>query len=124
MNELEKAAEKREIEICQYATKDCLSTNDCHRCQWGVPSLDLRCSNNASFKLGAQWQARQSPWISVEDRLPDVGVKVFTKTKNGNYILTSMYIPADCKGNVLGPKEWRGSGAFKGSITHWMPIPE
>lgn len=94
---------------------------------WGMQDnngYSVKDTFKTGFTQGARWQAKQSPWISVEDRLPDVGVKVFTKTKNGNYILTSMYIPADCKGNVLGPKEWRGSGAFKGSITHWMPIPE
>jgi len=24
-----------------------------------------------SFKAGAQWQSKQSPWISVEERLPE-----------------------------------------------------
>lgn len=71
MTELEKAAEAREVKACPYSTSDCLNTNYCHRCQWGVPSLNLRCSNNASFKAGAEWQSKQSPWISVEERLPD-----------------------------------------------------
>ena len=29
------------------------------------------------FKSGAEWQAKQSPWISVEERLPEEGQKVF-----------------------------------------------
>lgn len=77
-----------------------------------------------AFEAGSEWQAKQSPWISVEERLPDVGISVFVRTTNKKYDLTSMYIPTDCKGNILGPKEWHGSGSFKDSITHWMPIPE
>lgn len=30
-----------------------------------------------AFKKGAEWQAKQSPWISVEGRLPEEGQKVF-----------------------------------------------
>ena len=30
-----------------------------------------------AFKKGADWQARQSPWISVEEQLPKEGQKVF-----------------------------------------------
>ena len=28
------------------------------------------------FKAGAEWQAKQSPWISVEERLPNKGQRV------------------------------------------------
>lgn len=28
------------------------------------------------FKEGAKWQAKQSPWISIEERLPDKGQRV------------------------------------------------
>lgn len=87
-------------------------------------NIDVDSARMVAFKRGAEWQAKQSPWISVEERLPDVGISVFVRTTNKKYVLTSMYIPTDCKGNILGPKEWHGSGAFKGSITHWMPIPE
>ena len=75
------------------------------------------------FIAGVEWQAKQSPWISVKDRLPDFGINVFVRTTNKKYGLTSMYIPKDCQGNILGDKEWHGSGVFKGSITHWMYIP-
>lgn len=30
-----------------------------------------------AFKAGAEWQAKQSPWISVEEQLPEEGQKVF-----------------------------------------------
>lgn len=65
-----------------------------------------------------------SSWISVEKRLPPVGTKVLVKTKNGNCLVSSMYVPTDCKGTVLGEKQWKGSGMLKDSIVKWRPIPE
>ncbi len=32
------------------------------------------------FKDGAEWQSKQSPWISVNERLPEEGQKVFVLT--------------------------------------------
>ena len=61
-------------------------------------------------------------WIKVDDRLPKVDEYVLCATKNGKYMINSMYIPKDCYGKVLGPKEWRGSSSVKDSITYWMPI--
>lgn len=65
-----------------------------------------------------------SSWISVERRLPPVGTKVLVKTKNGNYLVSGMYIPTDCKGTVLGEKQWKGSGTLKDNIVKWRPMPE
>lgn len=32
------------------------------------------------FKAGAKWQSKQLPWISVKERLPEEGQKVFVLT--------------------------------------------
>lgn len=61
-------------------------------------------------------------WNKVTDRLPEIGEYVLCATKGGKYIINSMYIPKDCYGNVLGPKEWHGSGNVVNSITHWISI--
>lgn len=61
-------------------------------------------------------------WIKVTDRLPEKDEYVLCATKNGKYVLNSMYEPKDCYGKVLGSKEWRGNTNIKESITHWMPI--
>ena len=61
-------------------------------------------------------------WIKVEDRLPEVDVNVLALTSKGKFIITSMYIPKDCKGKVLGEAEWHGSSTVTASITHWMYI--
>lgn len=34
------------------------------------------------FRKGAEWQAEQSPWISVKDKLPEPGQEVFLYDKD------------------------------------------
>lgn len=65
---------------------------------------------------------KSSDWIKVSDRLPDVDVNVIVLTSRNKVMVTSMYIPKDCRGKVLGAAEWRGSHTVSASITHWMPI--
>ena len=67
------------------------------------------------FKAGAEWQAKQSPWISVEERLPEKNTVVLTRGAYGFLI---------CQLSSLG--EWEtGANVNKErlGITHWMPIP-
>lgn len=78
------------------------------------------------FGSGAEWADShpKNPWISVKEQLPNVSQEVIVLTKNGKCVVSSMYIPKDCKGNILGSKEWKGSKTFKDSIVLWMTIPE
>lgn len=67
------------------------------------------------FKADAGWQAKQSPWISVEERLPENNTVVLTRGAYGFLI---------CQLSSLG--EWEtGANVNKErlGITHWMPIP-
>jgi hypothetical protein len=69
----------------------------------------------SGFKSGAEWQAKQSPWISVEERLPENNTVVLTRGAYGFLI---------CQLSSLG--EWEtGANVNKErlGITHWMPIP-
>lgn len=72
-----------------------------------------------SFKAGVEFSQHMIP---IEQELPDVNIDVLVQTKNGKYIISSMYIPKDCHGNILGEKEWKGSHSFKQSIISWRPI--
>ena len=65
---------------------------------------------------------KSSDWINVKDGLPDVDTMVLVYTSNEKCGISSMYIPKDCYGKVLGEKEWHGCGAMKNAITHWQPI--
>lgn len=40
------------------------------------------------FKDGAEWQSKQSPWISVKERLPEEGQRILV----GFYITINMLI--------------------------------
>jgi hypothetical protein len=68
-----------------------------------------------NFIQGAEWQAEQSPWISVKERLPESNITVFTKGAYGYLI---------CFLSNLG--EWETGANINEErlgITHWMPIP-
>ena len=38
--------------------------------------LNVRATAKRSFIAGAEWYAKQSPWISIEEQLPDKGQRV------------------------------------------------
>ena len=71
---------------------------------------------------------KKSPWISVNEKLPEeslinpsawsVTYKVFVLTSNGNASISQRRWNSN-----TNRWEWNGSGSFKDSITHWMPIP-
>jgi hypothetical protein len=66
------------------------------------------------FRSGTLWQSSQpinSGWVSVEDRLPDIGKYVLVVIDKGN--ITTWYV-----GNT---EHWINSDY---PVTHWMPLPE
>lgn len=76
---------------------------------------DLAKFGEINFVQGAEWQSKQSPWISVEDRLPEANTIVLTKGAYGFLI---------CYLSTLG--EWETGANVNEErlgITHWMPIP-
>lgn len=75
------------------------------------------------FKDGAEWQSKQSPWISVNERLPEPNKEVLLYDKNSIRHYVIGWLRRD-KGYNEGM--WRLSNGWvedKG-ITHWMPIDE
>ena len=73
-----------------------------------------------NFIQGAEWQAKQSPWISVKDRLPELGDPVLIRLKDGTVRLA--YLDTD---NDIATYFWNYNyGTISGwDVTHWMPIP-
>ena len=68
-----------------------------------------------SFISGAEWQSKQSPWISVKERLPENNTVVLTRGAYGFLI---------CQLSTLG--EWETGANVNEErlgITHWMSIP-
>jgi len=84
---------------------------------------DLAKFGEMNFVQGAKWQARQSPWISVKERLPEPNKEVLLYDKNSIRHYVIGWLRRD-KGYNEGM--WRLSNGWvedKG-ITHWMPIDE
>lgn len=73
-----------------------------------------------NFIQGAEWQAKQSPWISVKNRLPEIGDPVLIRLKDGTVRLA--YLDTD---NDIATYFWNYNyGTISGwDVTHWMPIP-
>jgi hypothetical protein len=67
----------------------------------------------------AGYQAAAKQWISVKDRLPEVGVNVLLIVADGGFVTSGWLSPQlqvfECAyGRVYWPEQ----------ITHWMPLPE
>lgn len=79
---------------------------------------DLESHIKVAFKTGYEWQAKQSPWISVEERLPDdiPGVPlivILEDGKNGYYNVryTDNHEFVTMDGRLLR------------NVAYWQPIP-
>ena len=72
-----------------------------------------------AFKAGAEWQAKQSPWISVKERLPENQDIVLVRGEFGGK--ATAYLHGKDSGFIV-----YGEDAYKvfGEVTHWMPIPD
>ena len=73
-------------------------------------------SINANFRAGAEWadENPKSPWISVEDKLPDDGVLVIVAYR---WILGEILYSTDTFHIDYGWEDFE-------DIIAWMPIPE
>ena len=72
------------------------------------------------FKAGAKWQSKQSPWISVKERLPKHNIEVIICHEREFYIGKMYY--------SMQSNWWRVSDDEKTDMIvneddSWMPIP-
>lgn len=77
------------------------------------------------FIAGAEWQAKQSPWISVEERLPQPNEKVIILTMNGKHIYVAT-IDEHEEVLVYRPdydEPYYYCNIEDGYVSFWMPIP-
>ena len=76
------------------------------------------------FQCGAQWQAKQSPWISVEDRLPEGNTGVFFTVEWNDIHKVGYFV-----GLYYEDGQWESErriflpNSSLVRVTHWMPIP-
>lgn len=80
------------------------------------------------FKKGADWQSKQSPWISVKERLPKDFKTKLILLKNGKVrtaLLDSNYYPHNNEFEII--YFWHDREANESfdleDVVAWMPIP-
>ena len=97
------------------------AAEDCYECHYD-DSLEMRLVKEA-FIYGAEWQSKQSPWISVKERLPEKNTGVFftvewKDSRKGYFV-----------GLYFGNGQWESDNRIflqdspLYRITHYMPIP-
>lgn len=75
-----------------------------------------------SFISGAEWQSKQSPWISVKERLPEEGQPVLIRLKDGVIRLACYDIEEDS--NIYFWNDNYSYETFRPwDVTHWREIP-
>lgn len=74
------------------------------------------------FKSGAEWQSKQSPWISVKERLPEEGKRVvFILEWRG--IHRGYFAGLYKKGKWETEERVYDTISFHGIVVAYMPIP-
>lgn len=74
------------------------------------------------FKDGAKWQSKQSPWISVKERLPEEGQRVvFILEWRG--IHRGYFAGLYKKGKWETEERVYDTISFHGIVIYYMPIP-
>lgn len=85
----------------------------------GLPALAKK-----YFIKGAEWQARQSPWISVNERLPEVGELVLCRMVSNGAIVSGFLDPIPgCLPKVATRPDFEFEDYGYYYCDFWMPIP-
>ncbi len=78
-----------------------------------------------AFKAGAEWQAKQSPWVSIKERLPKENDMVLCRmVSNGAIVSGYIVVEAGKPPRVAtsGNFEFEDYGDYECDM--WMPIPD
>ena len=82
---------------------------------------DLAKFGEMNFVQGAEWQSKQSPWISVKERLPEPNKEVLLYDKNPIRHYVIGWLRKD-KGYNKGMWALSNGWIEDKDITLWMPI--
>ena len=78
-----------------------------------------------AFKAGAEWLAKQSPWVSIKERLPKENEMVLCRmVSNGAIVSGYIVVEAGKPPRVAtsGNFEFEDYGDYECDM--WMPIPD
>jgi len=66
----------------------------------------------------------EGEWISVKDKLPEIGSEVIVLKNDGNVTALARYIRYEGAKEYFWDNFYGGSNlCLQESITHWMPLP-
>lgn len=82
-------------------------------------SIDIGSARYVAFKAGAEWQANQSPWINIEDRMPEDEQLVLTSSSTYGIKL----LVWNDHYNVWDDEDGDDVYCERDKIDAWMPIP-
>lgn len=77
--------------------------------QRGAEGYNIETIYKLGFRDGAEWQAKQSPWISVKEKEPIIN-KPMLAMLGGKVVIITL-------------SGWDSNEGCHPFITHWMPIP-
>ena len=80
---------------------------------------DLAKFGEMNFVQGAEWQSKQSPWISVKERLPEAFKLKLILLKDGQVRIASINFQITC---FWYDRETNESFDLE-DVVAWMPIP-
>ncbi len=92
--------------------------------QWAWNSQPDMWQSEKDFKAGAEWQSRQSPWISVKERLPEQNELVLCRMVSNEAIVSGFIIPMPSgrpRVVTLPDFEFEDYGDYVCDM--WTPIP-
>ena len=95
------------------------AAEDCYECNYD-DRYEMRLVKEA-FRQGALWQSKQSPWISVKERLPEPNKEVLLYDNNPIRHYVIGWLRKD-KGYNKGMWALSNGWIEDKDITHWMPI--
>jgi hypothetical protein len=85
---------------------------------------DLAKFGEMNFVQGAEWQSRQSPWISVKERLPEPNKLVLCRMVSNGAIVSGYIVVSSGRSPYVATdggfefEDWNGY-----ECDMWMPIP-
>lgn len=98
------------------------AAEDCYECQYDN-SLEMRLVKEA-FRQGAEWQSKQSPWISVKERLPENNKIVLCRMVSNGAIVSGYIVVSSGRSPYVATdggfefEDWNGY-----ECDMWMYIP-
>ncbi|MEE9532700.1 MAG: DUF551 domain-containing protein [Syntrophobacteria bacterium] len=100
-------------------------TGDCPAKPVVNDGLDCALGSSDDMKEAAilRWNTRASPWISVEDRLPDEGQEVILRMGIEGYPITYSWASIE-KGKWVEMYDYQTISLAMADQADWMPIPE